>query len=173
MRKALVVALIARRLGVRRTRLTSLVQRLSEDGMLPVSSGPPYPDLNHVEAAHVLLAAAVDEGIAAAPDVVEKYGSLLGPTSNLEAAIAHTLARPDSLPPRFTSLELHCDAAPHALLTMMTSDGMRTSVFGDMPETETVDRMVTLSGSALFGIASELAGMSALYVDALLDRNAK
>lgn len=45
MRKSLCVSMVAQRLGLRVTRLTSLAQRLAESGLLPVSSGPPYPDL--------------------------------------------------------------------------------------------------------------------------------
>lgn len=168
MRKALVVALTARRLGVRRTRLTSLVQRLSEARMLPVSSGPPYPDLSPVEAARMLLAGVVDEGIAASPGVVAKYGGLVGPSAILEAALGHALSRPDSLPPVCSSLEIHATDEPYALLTTLSADGPRTVVFGEVPETETVDRMVTVSGSALFAIASELAGRPAHAVDDLL-----
>lgn len=169
MRKALVVALIARRLGARRTRLTSLVQRLSEDGMLPVSFGPPYPDLSPVDAARVLLAAVVDGGIAAAPDTVRMYGELLGPNeTTLEAAIAHSLARPDSLPPVCSSLEIHATENPYAVLTVMTADGAKTTVYGCIPETENVDHLVVVPGGALFAIASEIAGHPPHAVDELL-----
>jgi hypothetical protein len=170
MRKSLVVQMTARRLGVRPTRLTSLVQRLADSGMVHTSNGPPYADVTPIEAARMLIIALVDTGLAAAPATIELYGQLRGRGSNLESAIAHALARPESLPPARSGLEMHTDSdSPYALLTTVSADGATTNVFGQMPETESVDRLVTVSGCALYGIAQELsAGMSAAEVDALL-----
>lgn len=167
MRKSQVVSLLARRLHLRSTRLTSLTQRLADDGLVHTNSGPPYGACTMTEVARILIAGMVDDGLANAPRTVEKYGGLLGPYSTmLEGALAHALARPDTLPPKFASLELHC-TGPHAVLSTLTPDGMRSAVYGD-PSEETVDRLVTVSGSALFGIAAELGGKSAQAVDDLL-----
>lgn len=169
MRKSECVHLLARRLGLRRTRLTSLTQRLAEAGQIHVNSGPPFGDVSPVEAARVLLAGVVDEGIAAAPGTVIRFGGLLGPNSaTLEGALAHALARPDSLPSVCSSLEIHATDEPYALLTTLTADGAKTAVFGDMPSEETVDRTIVISGAALFAVASELAGQPAHAVDQLL-----
>lgn len=169
MRKSECVQLLARRLGLRRTRLTSLTQRLAEAGMLPVSSGPPYPDLAPVEVARMLIVGMVDEGIAAAPSVVAKYGELVGPNSTmLEGALAHALARPDSLAPICSGMEIHTGDAPHVLLTVVTGDGAATRVYGDLPFEENVDRLITVPGSALFAISQEISGISAVEVDRML-----
>ncbi|WP_426441471.1 hypothetical protein [Bradyrhizobium genosp. P] len=123
-----------------------------------------------IEAARMLLAGVVDEGIAAAPSVGAKYGSLRGLGSSLKEALAHALSRPDCLAPICSSLEIHAIENPYVLLTVSTADGAKTTVFGDMPEVENVDRVVTVSGAALFAISQELAGMPPGEVDDLLRR---
>jgi len=168
MRKSQVVDLLARRLGVRATRLTSLTQRLADAGLVHVSSGPPYADVTPTEVARILLVAVADEGLAAAPATVERYGQLRGRSSTLEAALAHALARPEALPPARSGLELHVGDQPYAVLTTVSADGALSNVFGDLPAVETVDRIVTVSGGALFAIAQEIGGMSAAEVAALL-----
>jgi len=168
MRKSECVNLLARRLGCRATRLTNLVQRLAEADLLPTASGPPYPELTPVEIARVLIVAVADEGLGAAPATITKFGGLPGPGSNLEEALGHTLMRPDSLAPASSSLEVHTGDEPYAVLTTVTADGARSLVFGDMPAEEGVERLVNISGSALYAIAAEIAGRSAADVDALL-----
>lgn len=117
----------------------------------------------------MMIVAICDEGLSAAPNAVTRFGKLVGPNEIIfEEALAHALSRPDALPPKFSSLELHCTDHPYAVLSVMTADGMRTSVFGDLPEVETVDRLVSVSGSTLFAIASELAGKSVADVDHML-----
>jgi hypothetical protein len=169
MRKSRIVDLLSRRLGVRETRLTNLVQRLAEAGLLPTAKGPPYPDLSPVEIARMLIVAVADEGLGAASATVAKYGGLLGPGASLEEVLAHALSRPESLAPFSSSLEIHTDdTKPYAVLTTVTADGARSLVFGEMPDVETVDRTVLISGAALFAIPSEIAGMSSADVDKLL-----
>jgi hypothetical protein len=168
MRKSQVVDLLARRLGVRATRLTSLVQRLAEADLLPTASGPPYPDLTPIEIARALLVGICDEGLGAASATIAKYGGLVGSGATLEQTLGHTLSRLESLAPASNSLEIHAADEPYAVLTVSTADGLRTLVFGDMPAVETVDRIVNVSGAALFAIAAEIAGRSQADVDALL-----
>jgi hypothetical protein len=168
MRKSQVVDLLARRLGCRATRLTSLVQRLAEADLLPTASGPPYPDLTPIEIARVLLVGICDEGLGAAPATIMKHGGLPGPGATLEEVLGHTLVRPDSLAPASSSLEVHTSDNPYAVLTVVTADGARSLVFGDMPACETVDRIVSVSGATLYAIAAEIAGRSPADVDALL-----
>ena len=72
-------------------------------------------------------------------------------------------------PPACTALEIHQSAdQPYAVLTVITGDGATTNVYGSMPAGETIDRLVTVPGAALFAVAHEIAGMSATDVDALL-----
>jgi hypothetical protein len=168
MRKSECVNLLARRLGVRATRLTNLVQRLAEADLLPTASGPPYPDLSSVEIARVLIVAVADEGLGAASATVAKYGGLLGPGATLEQTLGHALSRPDSLAPASSGLEIHTGDKPYAVFTSVSADGARTLVFGEMPAEEGVERLVNISGTALFAIASEIAGRSPADVDALL-----
>ncbi|WP_426611279.1 hypothetical protein [Bradyrhizobium sp. McL0616] len=131
--------------------------------------GAAYAEVSTIEAARMLLAGVIDEGLAAAPSTVIRFGGLLGPASTtLEGALAHALARPDSLPPICSGLEIHTDSEVYALLTTLTADGAKTAVFGDLPSEETVDRTIVISGAALFAIASELAGRSAGDLDDLL-----
>jgi hypothetical protein len=51
---------------------------------------------------------------------------------------------------------------------IISADGARTLVFGDMPDVESVDRTVLISGAALFAVAQEINGMSGADVDKLL-----
>jgi hypothetical protein len=170
MRKSQVVDLFARRLGLRATRLTSLAQRLSDADLLPVSSGPPYVDLKPIEVARLMLAGLCDEGLGGAARTVQRYGRLQGRTSSLVESLAHTVQRPESLPPACSGLEIHqSDDQPYALMTVVTGDGATTNVYGNMPDVETVDRLVIVPGAALFAIASEINGMSSADVDALLE----
>lgn len=129
MRKAQVVALTARRCGLRETRLTSLVQRLSDAELLPVSKGPPYVDLSPVEIARILIVGLVDEGLAAAPKTAAKYGGLLGPGSTFEESLGHSLARPETFVPSRSGLEIHSGSDAHAVLTLCSADGPRSLVF--------------------------------------------
>ncbi|MET4804604.1 hypothetical protein [Bradyrhizobium sp. LB11.1] len=169
MRKSRVCDLLARRLGLRENRITSLAQRLAEAGLLPTASGPPYPDLSPVEVARMLIVGVTDEGLGAAPKTTTKYGGLIGPSATLEEVLAHALSRPESIAPCRSSLEIHQSDEPYAVLTTAQPDGPRTLVFGKLADTETVDRLVTVPGSALFAIASEINGVSAADVDALLE----
>jgi hypothetical protein len=168
MRKSECVNLLARRLGLRATRLTNLVQRLAEADLLPTASGPPYPDLSPIEISRMLLVGICDEGLGAAPSTIEKYGGLRGPGATLEETLGHTLMRPDSLVPASSSLEVHTGDEPYAVLTVITADGARSLVFGGMPDVETVDRIVNVSGAVLFAIAAEIAGKSPADVDQML-----
>jgi hypothetical protein len=161
---------LSRRLGVRKGRIISLVQRLSEAGQISTNySRLPDFAVSPVEAARMLLVAIADAGLAAAPDTVRRLGGLVGRSSTLEKALAHALARPEALPPSRSCLELHVSDQAYAVLTVVGADGAISNVFGDLPAIESVDRLVTVSGCALYGIAQELsAGMSAAEVDALL-----
>lgn len=74
------------------------------------------------------------------------------------------------LAPSRSGLEIHqSDDQPYALLSVINGDGAATNVYGTIPDSETVDRLVNVSGAALFAIAHEIAGMSAADVDALLE----
>ena len=173
MRKSQYVDVLSRRLNVRRGRLVSLVQRASEAGLLQTNaSRRPDFDVEPIEAARMLILAIVDEGLAAVGHTVEKYGQLRGRSSTLEEALSHALQRPEILVPCKSGLELHSGDQPYAVLTTFSADGARTMVFGDMPETENVDRLVTVSGSALFAVSHEIAGLSEANVTALI-RGAK
>jgi hypothetical protein len=169
MRKSQIVDLLSRRLGVRTTRLTNLVQRLPEAGLLPVAKGPPYPDLTPVEIARMLIVAVTDEGLGAAQATIMKYGGLHGPGASLEEVLGHALSRRESLVPTRSCLEIHTGDAPYAVFTVISADGARSLVFGEMPDVESVDRTILISGAALFAVAQEINGMSASDVNALLE----
>jgi hypothetical protein len=171
MRKSECVNLLARNLGVRATRLTSLVQRLSEAGLLPTASGPPFPQVSPVEIARMLIVAVCDEGLGAAPATIAKYGGLHGSGSTLEETLGHLLTRPEPIPPSHSELVISIGDAPSATLKMATHDGVRECVFKG-PDTWRqwgAERKVTISGAALFAIAAEINGTSPADVDALLE----
>lgn len=155
MRKSECVNMLARHLGVRSTRLTSLTQRLAEAGQLPVSSGPPYPDLAPVEVARMLLIGICDEGIGAAPKTIERYCGLRCGAIDLETALAHALNRPESVLAAHASLRISTGDHPQAILITVSPDGLREQVFGE-PSFGSVERIVTVSGSALAAIADEI-----------------
>jgi hypothetical protein len=160
MRKSQAVDMLARHLGLRATRLTSLAQRLSEAALLPTASGPPYPDLTPVEIARMLLVAVCDEGLGAAPATIQRYGTLRSASVDLETALAHALMRPESVLPAHSGLVIHTGDAPSAVLTTMTPDGSREQIFADPWRQDGVERTVKVSGAALAGIAAEIAGAS-------------
>jgi hypothetical protein len=160
MRKSECVNLLARHLGVRATRLTSLVQRLSESGFLPTSAGPPYPDLSPVEIARMMIVAVTDEGLGAAPATIQRYGGLRSAAVDLETALGHALMRPEAVLPAHSSLVIHVSDTPSAVLTTMTPDGSREQIFADPWRQDGVERTVRVSGAALANIASEIAGTS-------------
>jgi hypothetical protein len=169
MRKSQLADLLSRRLGVRNGRLTSLVQRASEAGLLRTNaSRRPDFDVEPIEAARMLILAIVDDGLAAAGHTVERYGQLRGRGANFEEALAHVLARPESLAPCRAGLELHVGDQPYAVLTTTSADGALSNVFGSMPGADSIDRIVTVSGGALFAIAQEIAGRSPVDVDHLI-----
>ena len=168
MRKAQLADVLSRRLGIRLGRISSLTQCASEADLLPTASGPPYPDLSSVEVARMLLIAMCDEGLGCVPRTLEKYGGLPGPGATLEETLGHTLARPDSLAPASSAMEIHTGDQPYVLLTIITADGARTLVFGEIPAVEGIERMVSVPGSALFAIAAEIAGRSPADVDQML-----
>lgn len=160
MRKSQAVDMLARLLGLRATRLTSLVQRLSEAGLLPTASGPPYPDLTPVEIARMLIVAVCDEGLGAAPATIAKYGQLGSASVDLETALGHALMRPEAVLPAHSGLVIHTGDNPSAVLMTMTPDGSREQVFADPWRRDGVERTVRVSGAALAKIAGEIAGTS-------------
>lgn len=156
------------RLGLRRGRLNSLVQRAAELGQLPMAVGTHYPQLEPVELARMLLLGICDRGLASAGSVIVKYGGLPGRGATLEQSLGHALTRA-LFAPSCGGLEIHTnDDEPYAVLSTITADGPRIMIFGEMPEVESVDRLVNISGVVLFAIASEVAGRSAVDVDAML-----
>ena len=160
---------LSRRLGVRRGRLTSLVQRLSDSGQIRTNhSRRPDFDLIPVEMARMLLVGLVDNGLAQAASTVERYGQLRGRSSTLEQSIGWALARPESIVPMRSGIEIHTGDQPYAVFTVVGADGATTNVFGDIAEPENVDRLVTVSGAALRGIAMEVSGCTPGEVDALI-----
>jgi hypothetical protein len=160
MRKSECVNLLARHLGVRATRLTSLVQRLSEAGLLPISAGPPYPELSPVEIARMLLVGICDEGLGAAPGTIAKYGTLRSGAVDMETALGHALLRPEAVLPAHSGLVIHTGDNPSAVLTTMTPDGSREQIFADPWRQDGVVRTIKISGEALASIAAEIAGTS-------------
>ncbi|PDT75744.1 hypothetical protein CO675_20200 [Bradyrhizobium sp. C9] len=155
MRKSECVNLLARHLGVRATRLTSLTQRLAEAELLPTACGPPYPDLEPVEIVRMLLVGICDEGIGAAPKTVERYCGLHCGTIDLETALAHALSRPESVLAAHASLRISTGDHPQAILITVSPDGLREQVFGE-PSFGSVERIVTVSGSALAAVSDEI-----------------
>jgi hypothetical protein len=117
----------------------------------------------------MLIVGICDEGLGASPKTIAKYGDLLGLGATLAEVLAHALSRPESLAPARSGLEIHTGDAPYAALTTVSEGGARTLVFGDMPTEEGVERMINVSGAALFAIAHEIAGMSAVDVDTVLE----
>jgi hypothetical protein len=160
MRKSECVNLLARHLGVRATRLTSLVQRLSEAGHLPTASGPPFPQVSPVEIARMLIVAVCDEGLGAAPATIQRYGTLRSASADLETALGHALMRPEAVLPAHSSLVIHVSDTPSAILTTMTPDGSREQIFADPWRQDGVERTVKVSGAALAGVAAEIAETS-------------
>lgn len=178
MRKAQFVNLLARRLSCRAGRLTSLVQRATESGHLRTNAGRrPDFDLETDELGRMVLLAAIDEGLAQAATVIQRYGALYCAATNstLESTLGFTLTRPERLPPAHSSLTIFSGDAPSATLTVHTPDGLREYLFfgGDGVPPSGIERTVTISGTALFGIAKEFGGASAAEVDALLDGNVR
>jgi hypothetical protein len=163
---------LSRRLNVRRGRLVSLVQRLSEAGQIRTNHSR-LPDfaVSPVEAARMLLVGLVDEGLAAAPDTIRRFGGLIGRSSTLEQALGHALARPKMMAPSRSGMELHVGDSPYVAMTTVSADGVTTQVYGSMPavESDGIDRIITVSGGALFAIAHEIAGLSEANVNALLE----
>ncbi|MHC1949865.1 hypothetical protein IF803_36705 [Bradyrhizobium sp. UFLA06-06] len=155
MRKSECVNLLARHLGVRSTRLTSLTQRLAEAGLLPTASGPPYPDLEPAEIVRMLLVGICDEGLGAAPKTVERYCGLRCGAIDLEATLAHALSRPETVLAAHASLRISTGDHPQAILITASPDGLREQVFGE-PSFGSVERVVTVSGNALAAIADEI-----------------
>jgi hypothetical protein len=172
MRKSQYVDVLSRRLNVRKGRLTSMVQRASESGRLRTNAGRrPDFDVEQIEAARMLILALVDEGLAAVGNTVDKYGQLRGRGASFEEALGHLLARPEMIAPTRSGLEIHTDSdSPFVVMTTALPDGVTTQVYGDMPdvESDSIERLVTVSGSAMFSVAMEIAGRTPAEVDALL-----
>jgi hypothetical protein len=169
MKKSRFSDVLVRRLGLRRGRLNSLVQRAAELGHLPMAIGTSYPQLEPIELARMLLVGICDEGLGSVSAVIQKYGGLAGPGATLEEVLGHSLTRPASFVPSISGLEIHADDNnPYAVLTIVTADGARTLVFGEMPAVEGIERMVSVPGATLYAIAAEIAGRSPADVDALL-----
>ncbi|WFT91420.1 hypothetical protein QA633_23950 [Bradyrhizobium barranii] len=76
MRKRRAVQAVARRLGLNVNRVAALVQRVSEAGLLPVTTGSTRPDLSHRQLATLLLAAIADNGLGNAPATVREFAEL-------------------------------------------------------------------------------------------------
>lgn len=173
MRKAQCVGMLSRRLACRAGRLTSLVQRASEGGKLRTNSGKrPDFDVTADELARMVFLAAVDEGLAQAGGVIQRYGQLrcAATNSTLESMLGFSLTRPERFPPAHSSLTIYTGDAPSVVLRIAAPDGVRDYAFfgGDGVPPSGIERTVRVPGSALFGIAKEFGGTSAAEVDSLL-----
>lgn len=175
MRKAQFVDLLSRRLGCRAGRLTGLAQRATESGHLRANAGRRSDfDLETDELGRMVLLAAVDEGLAQAAIMIERYGALYCAATNsiLESMLGFSLTRPERFPPAHSSMTIFTGDSPSAALTVATPDGLREYLFfgGDGVPASGIERVVMIGGPALFGIAGELAGKTPAEIDALLER---
>lgn len=172
MRKSQLAETLARRLGLRLGRINSLTQCAAEADLLPTACGPPYPELEPVELARMVLIGICDEGLGCVPHTINKYGGLrcIEINSSLEATLGHALTRPERLPASHSELIIHTGDTPSALLAVATPDGVREYLFAgpNRMHPEGIERTVRVSGAALAGVALEIAGRSPADVDALL-----
>jgi cold shock CspA family protein len=79
MRKTQACAIVARKLNLPLGRVSHLVQRASEGGVLPMGRGGDRPDLSSIELARLLLAAVADRGLGVASQSVQEFGALQTP----------------------------------------------------------------------------------------------
>lgn len=177
MRKSELAELFARRLGAPPGRITSILQRATEAGLLPKASGSDRPVLSRRDIATALIAVVADEGLGSVARAVSRYGSMrcarIGET--LENALANLLDADDLHVLSQTTLVVFKDErAPAALITGITSDGAQHAVFvhGDPANAAASIKGATTSvrvdGTALAGIAMELAGEEHTKVDVAL-----
>ncbi|UFW82876.1 hypothetical protein BjapCC829_23085 [Bradyrhizobium barranii] len=142
MRKRRAVQAVARRLGLNVNRVAALVQRVSEAGLLPVTTGSTRPDLSHRQLATLLLAAIADNGLGNAPATVREFAALSAGNLRLddwlEALIAGRVAAEPIL-----SVVLQLDPAAVTVLT-----GATQLEFGNAAHGATT-RVVAVSGEAL------------------------
>ncbi|WP_441280135.1 hypothetical protein [Bradyrhizobium sp. 63_E2_N1_3] len=148
MRKRRAVQVVARRLGLNFNRVAALVQRVSEAGLLPVTTGSTRPDLSHRQLATLLLAAIADNGLGNAPATVREVSALTAGALRfddwLESAIA---GRVNAAP--ILSVVLQLDPAAVTVLTSATQ-----LEFGQSVRAATT-RVTAISGEALRAIIED------------------
>ncbi|MCK1445871.1 hypothetical protein IVB34_22105 [Bradyrhizobium sp. 2] len=150
MRKRRATQVVARRLGLNFNRAAALVQRVSEAGLLPVTSGSTRPDLSHRQLGLLVIAAVADRGL----------GNALATTSEMAAIESNGLRFDDWLE---SAIAGRVNAAPilsvvfqlePAAVTVLTS--ARQLEFGQSAHGATT-RVTAISGEALRAIIQDFS----------------
>ncbi|MET3991616.1 hypothetical protein ABID65_003256 [Bradyrhizobium sp. S3.9.2] len=150
MRKRRATQVVAHRLGLNVNRVAALVQRVSEAGLLPVTTGSTRPDLSHRQLATLLLAAIADNGLGNAPATVREVSALTAGNLRLDDWLESLIAGRVAAEP-ILSVVLQLDPAAVTVLT-----GATQLEFGQSVRAATT-RVVAISGEALRAIIEDFS----------------
>ncbi|OSJ33185.1 hypothetical protein BSZ19_16200 [Bradyrhizobium japonicum] len=142
MRKRRATHAVARRLGLNVNRVAALVQRASEAGLLPVTTGSNRPDLSHRQLATLLIAAVADNGLGNAPGSVREFAALSAGALRFDDWLESLIAGRVNAEP-ILSVVLQLDPAAVTVLT-----GATQLEFGNAAHGATT-RVTAISGEAL------------------------
>ncbi|MET4722037.1 hypothetical protein ABIF63_006143 [Bradyrhizobium japonicum] len=150
MRKRRATQVVARRLGLNVNRVAALVQRVSEAGLLPVTSGSTRPDLSHRQLGLLVIAAVADRGLGNAPATTREFAALESDSLRLDdwiesLVVGHVNAEP--------ILSVVFQLEP-AAVTVLTS--ARQLEFGN-PAHGATTRVTAISGEALRAIIQDFS----------------
>lgn len=167
MRKSTATEIVARRLGVARGRADSLVQRAAEDNLLPTADGSRRypPDLGPAEMANLLLAVAVDKGLAVTGHTVRELAGLTAATGpTLGDALTGLFRDGAALQASVTgSLVIRLEPASAS----MTLGGTHMR-YGPEPPPDSAGRHVIIPGRTLAAIGLEFGGRSPAEAETII-----
>ncbi|MGY4313730.1 hypothetical protein [Bradyrhizobium sp. JR3.5] len=152
MRKRRACQAVARRLGLNVNRVAALVQRCSENGLLPVATGSARPNLTNIELARLLIAVIADNGLGNVPATVRDFSALEASGLRFDDWLEGVVAGRVNLA---GVLSLAIQTKPQPAVSVIT--GSARLQFGE-PTADTAKGLV-ISGDVLRSIVGDFNGV--------------
>lgn len=160
MRKSTAVEILARRLGVARSRIENLAKRMADDGLVSKTEGSRRypPDLSEPEITYLLIGVIADNGLGNSVRTVETFSALPSPIGPFGDVLQTLLFEPPS-----DVGHLIVRSQPAGISTTINGSHV---VFGAEASEKAATKARIIPGDALIAIAAELQGHKAQAADA-------
>ncbi len=160
MRKSTAVEILARRLGVARSRIENLAKRMADDGLVSKAEGSRRypPDLSEPEITSLMIGVIADNGLGNSVRTVETFSALSSPIGPFGNVLQTLLFGPAS-----DVGHLIVRNEPAGITTIINGTHI---VFGAEASEKAATKAHIIPGDALIAIAAELQGQKVQAADA-------